>query len=141
MAYDFAGSWDSLSGHQSNLLPHPHHPTRTPFNTHQAIHHYKSQGVRPAKIVLGMPLYGRAFQNTDGLGNPYSGVGPGTWEGGVYDFKVLPLAGAEEKYDEEAGASYSYDAAKRELISYDTVGMARRKGEWVREEGLGGAMW
>jgi chitinase len=141
MAYDFAGSWDSTSGHQANIFPSRQNPTSTPFNTHQAVEHYKSQGIAPSKIVLGMPLYGRGFENTDGLGKPYSGIGQGSWEAGAWDYKVLPLAGAQEKYDEEAKASYSYDAQKRELITYDTVSMAKEKAEWVKREGLGGAMW
>ncbi|KAH8590901.1 glycoside hydrolase family 18 protein [Bisporella sp. PMI_857] len=140
MAYDYAGSWDNKVGHQANLLPSKNSDS-TPFNTANAVAHYKRNGVNGKKIVLGMPLYGRAFENTDGLGKPYQGVGQGTWEAGVYDYKVLPLAGAEEKYDAEAGASYSYDPVKRQLITYDTVDMARRKTEWLKKENLGGAMW
>lgn len=35
-----------------------------------------------------MPLYGRSFENTKGLGQPFQGVGPE--EGGMYSYKVLP---------------------------------------------------
>lgn len=141
MAYDYAGSWDLTAGHQANLRHSGQNSQCTPFNTQQAVEHYRKQGVNEHKIVLGMPLYGRAFENTDGLGKPYQGVGEGTWEGGVYDFKALPLAGAHEEYDEDAVASYSYDPVKRQLITYDTVGMAKRKAEWIKRENLGGAMW
>ncbi|EHA53365.1 hypothetical protein MCOR27_000822 [Pyricularia oryzae] len=141
MAYDYAGSWDQTAGHQANLFPSHGNPTSTPFSTDAAIAHYASQGVALDKIVMGMPIYGRAFENTDGPGAPFQGVGQGTWEQGVYDFKALPLPGAEERFDEEAGATYSYDPATRHMVTYDTVPLARRKAEFIRERGLGGAMW
>lgn len=152
MAYDYAGSWDRVAGHQANL--HACHGPKaacTPFSTDAAVEGYTSGGgchghqsgggVHPSKIVLGMPLYGRAFENTEGLGKPYSGVGQGSWEQGVYDYKALPLPGHEERLDHEAGASYSYGGANRMLVSYDTPEMAARKARWIREKGLGGAMW
>ncbi len=141
MAYDYAGSWDQTTGHQANLYPSRCNSIATPFNTAQAIEHYKRQGVVANKIVLGMPLYGRAFESTDGIGKPYSGVGQGSWENGCWDYKALPLPGAEEKYDEEAKATYSYDPAKRHLVTYDNVAMAREKAEWIKAHDLGGGMW
>jgi len=59
----------------------------------------------------------------------------------VHDFKKLPLAGAQEFYDEDAAATYCYDSTKRVLVTYDTVEMARNKAEWIKREGLGGSMW
>ena len=154
MAYDYAGSWDSVVGHQANLHAcHGANAASTPFSTDAAVeayttsphhhgHHGSSNGgVHPSKIILGMPLYGRAFENTDGLGKPYQGVGQGSWEQGVYDYKALPLPGHEERLDHEAGASYSYGGANRTLVSYDTPEMAARKAAWIREKGLGGGMW
>lgn len=113
----------------------------TPYSTANAVRHYKSQGIHPSKIVLGMPLYGRAFAGTDGPGKPFSGTGEGSWETGVWDFKALPQQGAEELSDSEAGASWSYDPNKRLMVSYDTPEMARAKVEWIEKEELGGAMW
>nr|ABV55545.1 endochitinase [Arcopilus cupreus] len=145
MAYDYSGSWDSLSGHQANLFPcthHPNGPRSTPFSTDAAIQHYTTAGgIPPSKIVLGMPLYGRAFQNTDGPGKPYSGIGEGTWENGVHDYKKLPLEGSEVRVDDDAVASYCYHPGKRTLVSYDTVDVARRKAEYIKQRGLGGGMW
>lgn len=141
MAYDYAGSWDSKAGHQANLFHSTRNPASTPFNTVQAVEHYKSQGVAASKIVLGMPLYGRAFENTTGPGQPYSGIGEGSWEAGAWDYKALPKDGAKEIEDHEAGASYSYDEGKKVMISYDTKSMVRNKAQWIKDNGLGGSMW
>ena len=142
MAYDYAGSWDSVAGHQANLYPCQEHGGRcTPFSTAQAVDYYVSRGVAPGKIVMGMPLYGRAFENTDGPGCSFSGVGEGTWENGVHDYKKLPLEGATVHEECGAGATYCYHPGRKVLVTYDTVPMARRKAEFIKERGLGGGMW
>ncbi|KAF2011760.1 glycoside hydrolase family 18 protein [Aaosphaeria arxii CBS 175.79] len=141
MGYDFAGSWDKTSGHQANLYASSSCPSCTPFNIDSVITDYTADGIPSDKIVLGMPLYGRAFTNTKGLGQPYEGVGEGSWEKGIWDFKALPKDGAQEMYDEESGASYSYDEGTQTLISYDTADMARKKVDYIKNKGLGGAMW
>jgi chitinase len=89
MAYDFAGSWDATSGHQANLYPSASNVNSTPFSTDAAVQYYLQQGVKPAKLLLGLPLYGRAFTQTTGPGEPFSGVGSGSWENGVWDYKVI----------------------------------------------------
>ncbi|KAF5659559.1 chitinase 1 [Fusarium heterosporum] len=141
MAYDYAGSWSTVSGHQANKYVNTKIPGATPFNTDQAIKAYINGGVPSKKMVLGMPIYGRAFEATAGLGQPYSGVGSGSWENGIWDYKVLPKAGASLVYDSDAQASYSYDAATKELISFDTPGMVKNKVLYVKDKSLGGSMF
>ncbi|KAK3318198.1 glycoside hydrolase superfamily [Apodospora peruviana] len=141
MAYDYAGSWDSTAGHQANLYPNVQNPAATPFSTERAVNDYMAAGVPASKITLGMPIYGRAFEQTNGLGQPYSGIGGGSWENGIWDYKALPKAGAQVRYDDVSGATYSYDPASKELISFDTVEMIQRKVAYLKQRGLGGSMF
>ncbi|KAI4259968.1 MAG: hypothetical protein L6R42_004276 [Xanthoria sp. 1 TBL-2021] len=141
MAYDYAGSWDATSGHQANLYPSKENPTSTPFSTDAAIKYYTSHGVKASKIVLGMPLYGRTFLATDGPGKKYSEIGEGSYEKGIWDFKALPKDGAKEMIDKTIGASWSYDAGKKIMVTYDTKEMVQQKVEYIKKEGLGGGMW
>lgn len=141
MAYDYAGSWDQVSGHQANLKPDNKNPASTPFSTKAAADFYLKSGVRPDKLVLGMPLYGRAFENTGGPGMPFQGVGEGSWEHGVHDYKKLPLPGSQVKYDDDIGASWCYSPEQKKLVTYDTPEMAEKKVEYITNKGLGGAMW
>lgn len=139
MAYDYAGSWESVAAHQANLFPSRKDPKTTPFSTEAAVQHYLSQRVAASKLVIGCPLYGRAFAETKGLGHPFSGTGEGSWEQGVWDFRALPRGKVEE--DKETVASWCYDKSTKTLVSYDSEWVAKRKAEWVKEEHLGGVMW
>jgi chitinase len=131
MAYDYSGNWSSFASNQANLFSSEINPTSTPFDTEKAINYYISQNISTSKIVLGMPLYGRSFELTEGLGLPFDGVGPGSWEAGAYDFKVLPLDGALEYYDNITESSFSYDGIKKELISYDNIASVEKKAAWI----------
>ncbi|KAI1177108.1 endochitinase [Nemania sp. FL0916] len=140
LAYDYAGSWDTTAGHQANLYPDANNPLNTPFSTDAAIKAYIAAGVPANKITLGLPLYGRSFESTAGLGKAYTGVGSGSWESGIWDYKVLPRSGTEI-YDSVAGATYSYDSASKELISYDNADMIKRKASYIQSKGLAGSMF
>lgn len=129
-----AGSWDSIANHQANVFGGP-------ISASEAINWYISQGVARPKIIMGIPLYGRSFMHTEGPGTPFSGIGPGSWEQGVYDYRVLPLPNSYMHRDEKALASWSFDYQKKEMISFDSEEVGRWKGEWIRGEGLGGSMF
>jgi len=90
---------------------------------------------------MGMPLYGRAFASTQGPGTPFSGTGEGSWEQGVWDYKVLPQPGSQVHYDQEICASWSYNPSTQVMVSFDTPEVVHQKANFVRDNGLGGGMW
>ncbi|KAH9849684.1 glycoside hydrolase superfamily [Lenzites betulinus] len=137
MAYDYAGSWLTWADNQANL----YYGQRTNVSTDKAVKWYLANGATANKINMGIPLYGRAFENTNGIGSSYSGIGPGTIEAGVYSYKALPLAGAQVIENMTDVTSYSYDSTKRELVSYDTPHIASIKAQYVRDKGLAGSMF
>ncbi|KAH6608791.1 glycosylhydrolase family 18-2 [Trichoderma cornu-damae] len=141
MAYDYSGSWDDTSGDQANVYPNKELPSSTKFNTNKAIDDYIAHGIDSRKIVLGLPLYGRSFLNTDGLGQPYSGLGQGSTEQGVWLYRDLPRPGSTVHTDRKTISSYSYDPLTRELVSYDNAETARLKAEYLMTRNLGGAVF
>lgn len=135
MAYDFAGDWDAKTGPQSNLYGGP-------LNVDQTVTDFEAAGVPSKKLVMGMPLYGRGFSNTDAKpGSSYRGVPDGSWDKGSFDYKDLPRKGAEEFLDEKNGASWSYDENTREFVTYDSPAVAQIKCDYIKERQLGGAMF
>ena len=133
---------------------------RTNVSTDKAIKYYLANGATASKINMGIPLYGRAFEDTTGLGEPYNGVsataslhlhnhvanlymqvGPGTFEAGVYSYNVLPIAGATVYENTTDVSSYSFDASSGELVSYDTPDIVTLKAKYVLANGLAGSMF
>lgn len=148
MAVDYAGaSFSKKTGYLDNLYRDKKNPASTPFDTQSGIHYYLHEGKVPgSKIVIQNPLYGSAFNNTNGIGQPFKDAGtlgslgtPGTWF-----IKDLPPPEFNLKVTSNpaVGGSYSYDKAKKYLIAHDTPDVVRQKVEYVKEKKLAGtAFW
>ncbi|EIW83398.1 glycoside hydrolase family 18 protein [Coniophora puteana RWD-64-598 SS2] len=138
MAYDFAGaSWSNVADHQANLKGEQ-------LSGEAAINWYSRQGVPLSKMVLGLPLYGRSFANTNGHGQPHNGLpesSRSSWEQGVYDYRALPIQGGHMHEDLRKGASWSFDPRLKEFVTFDNGNIARMKGEYTKERGLAGSMF
>lgn len=141
MAYDYAGKWDSTTGHQANLYPDPSNPLSTKYSTIRAVKDYIKAGIPPHKISLGLPLYGRSFAETTGVGTPFTGTGTPPEDEGTIPYNKLPLGGSKVSLDPRTGSAWSYDEATRQLVSHDTVESSKLKAAFVRREKLGGAFF
>ncbi|KAB5593793.1 Endochitinase 1 [Ceratobasidium theobromae] len=133
IAYDYGGPWSPVVDYLDNVKGGV-----SGVSTEATARWYVENGADVQKIVIGAPLYGRGFENTDGMFKPFNGVGPGTWDAGQYDYKALPFPNATVHDDLEAIASYSYDPAKRQLITYDTPAIATLKAIWTITQGYRG---
>ncbi|OHW89580.1 chitinase 1 [Colletotrichum incanum] len=142
MAFDFAGSWENTTGHQANVYRSRSKPLSTKASIERAVEDCINGGVAPWKINLGMPLYGRAFSNTHGLGKPYHGQPNGSLDQpGIWLYKDLPRPGANVYWDNAAKATYSYNNFTRQLVSFDDMKNAKYKQGYIKKKGLGGAMF
>jgi chitinase len=156
MTYDMAGPWDSKTGHNAGLYANPSAPHPL-LNVDTSVRTYLSNGVPPEKIVLGLPFYGRGFDNTGttdhGLFQPFSGAASeSSWgEAGMFDFKDLHdgtcghryinHGGYTRYYDEISGVPYLYNPTSNVFISYDDEQSIALKAAYVRDQNLAGVMY
>lgn len=143
MAYDFAGaSWSTTVQYHSNLYPASAALTATSVSG--IVDAYIGLSIPADKIVLGLPLYGRTFQGSFGPGTAHSSARPlmpDQFEAGSYDLKVLPRPGTKEQFDQQAGSAWCYNPSTGETVTYDNAQSVAMKAQFIRDRGLGGAMW
>ena len=147
MTYDFHGTWEKTTGHQSAFTGDP-----IGYDVKTAVNLYLAAGVPANKIVMGAPLYTRGWSGVvDGGDGGYaegaSGSAPGTFEAGVYDYKDLlrqvqdPASGWKLYWDDTAQAAYVYNASKGLFSSFETPTSIAQKAQWAEDIGLGGMMF
>ena len=147
MSYDFHGTWETTTGHQSAFTG-----DAAGYDIQTAVKAYLAAGVPAAKVILGAPLYTRAWSGVaDGGDGGYletsSAAAAGTFEKGVYDYKDLVAqmqtsAGSWKLYwDDTAQAAYVYDAAGDTFSSFETRASIAQKSDWAERLGLGGMMF
>jgi chitinase len=142
--YDLHGAWENTTNHQANLFSAPGDPSPVTFSVDTAIQEYLNRGAPADKLVVGVPYYGRGWTgvsagpNGDGLFQSSSGAAPGTWEAGYDDYKVVKNKSGTRHRDTSTGALWLYDG--NEFWTYDDPVLLQQKMNYVKNNGLGGAM-
>ena len=147
MTYDFHGTWESTTGHLAGFTG-----DTVGYDIQTAVRAYLQAGVPAAKIVLGAPLYTRAWSGVaDGGDGGYAeaarGAAPGSFEAGNYDYKDLlaklqdPAAGWKLYWDDTAQAAYLYNGREGIFSSFETPTSIALKSDWADSMGLGGMMF
>lgn len=137
MSYDFAGSWSLSTWHMANL-----YPSTNGYSIDQTVKGLLQMGLPKDKLVIGSPMYGRGYANTNGLGQSFNGVPcDGLIECGIYDYKQIPPSGFIQYFDQAAKAAYSYNPTTKVLISHDNPLSSSYKLNYIQNLGLKGVMF
>ena len=144
--YDFHGTWEPTTNHQSNLFTSPSDPSSPRYSSDAVVNEYRSRHAPARKIVLGVPFYSRGWTGVgsanNGLYQPATGAAPGTWEPGVDDYKVakqLLGSGFARYEDAAAGAAWLSDGTS--FWTFDDPPVMAAKAAYARRHGLGGIMF
>lgn len=144
MTYDLYGSWSETTGLNAPLYTLPSDPQG--LSVDSGVKQHLDQGVPAAKLALGVPFYGRAWQGVpadlDGLFQPFEGMLPGLPSGSMrYDQAAALLGGSFTRHWEETGrVPWLYDPAARVMVTYDDPQSVGEKAAYARARGLGGVM-
>lgn len=112
---------------------------------------------------------GGAFADTDGPGTNFTSATCGSWEAGVYDYKVLSFSFLSLSFsfallcrsnlpppfraivnnatfglvhhDDTIVASWAYNPDTRYMVSFDDTFPVVKKAEYINAQRMGGAMW
>ena len=164
MAYDYAGTWNDYTAHQSPLYDSTLNEETGPYLTvgdstdiyllgEKNVNNpsgFNDTGFSSEKLILGLPYYGRGWV-TDKGDTPYQYLGAklpsnGTWESGVIDFKALKSTILSNRdswtllYDPVAVATTAYGKYKGQnaIWSYDDERVICKKMAFAKEKNLGG---
>ena len=155
MTYDYHGSWENTTNHQAPLYADPSRAAGIDgkYNISYTVDLYLKDGIDPAKLNLGAPLYGRTWAGVgpanNGLYQPSTGAGSGTWEKGVIDFFDLAnkLKNQPDVYklywDEAAQVPYVYAPSIEGgwFSTFENKQSLGKKIDLIMEKGLGGMMF
>lgn len=139
MAYDFSGPWTDTSGHHAQLVARKDSSSlaANAISGAGAVAYLTSNGVPAAKIVLGIPVYGRFFPGAGSAGRAYNK--PISEEKATIEYNKLPQSGALEWVDKALNAAYS--VGNDGFVSYDNKATVTAKGKWARSHGLAGLFY
>ncbi len=142
MCYDYYNGWHYQTGHQGNLYK----SDKEKFggnSGNEAIERHIKAGVPADKLILGIPFYGRKWQGVTptnyGL---YQNAKTGSTIIATWQIKEEITSGKFKKlYDDTAKASYLWNATDSIFISWETPKEIKLKSNYIKEKGLGGAMF
>jgi len=146
MTYDFH-SGSKIAHFNAPLYTASGDPTPS-YTVDSTVQRYIAARVPRAKIVVGVPFYGRVYGGVgpanDGLFQPAPGPVPDEWRSGT-DYRSIvrrdpESLGFRRVMHPEARVPFLFNAMTGTWITYDDTESVAEKAAYVRSHGLGGVM-
>ncbi|XP_060794061.1 acidic mammalian chitinase-like isoform X2 [Neoarius graeffei] len=146
MTYDFHGSWESITGHNSPLYQWSQETGNGIYlNTNYSVTYWKDQGAPVEKLRMGFATYGRTFQlssTASGLGAPTSGpasAGTYTKQAGFWSYYEICsfLQGTSIQWIQDQKVPYGTKSDW--WVGFDTKESFNIKVTYLKDNKLGGA--
>ena len=141
MTYDIHGSWEPLTGLNAPLYRDPDSGFYFEWSVQDAVQTYINNGVPANKIVMGVPFYGRVY-------NQVNNVDSGLYQSFTGGGSAKSYAELEANYINKNGFIRYWEPNSKvpwlfngsQFISYDDVESMGYKTSFIKLMGLGGAM-
>ncbi len=142
MTYDFYHGWHFQTGHHANLAD----SEKELFNGNSgmaSIERHMKAGVPAEKLVMGIPFYGRMWEKViPGNNGLYQSAKSSGMIVAYHEInKKLKTGKFEQFWDESANAPYLWNESDSIFISWETSKSIEIKSAYVKQKGLGGAMF
>jgi chitinase len=102
---------------------------------------FLEEGVPRDTLVVGMPFYGRGFTGVPGTNHGLYQSFTGTVSANYHTIVSDYLPTYQRHWHEEAEVPWLYHPGSGTMLSYDDPESIGRKAGYIKEQGLGGAMF
>jgi chitinase len=143
MTYDYyEAASDPTTGHHAPLFANPADPKKA--SSDESVRAFEKAGVPAAKILLGVPFYGREWgevpDRNHGLFQPGKPI-PGAYAPFSAIDSTMLGQGFTRFWDDKAQVPYLYNTERRIFVSYEDPESLKAKCSYVRSRKLGGVMF
>ena len=138
MGYDLHGPWDAYADFNAPLYAPSGTSPQGRSSIADSVQAYLDKGVPAEKIVLGMPLYGYAYQGVSSRNNGLHSAYTSARSVSYRTLKKSYLSNAAYRQLRHEEAQVPYLSGSRTFVSYDDAVSLAAKASLARSLGLGG---
>jgi len=142
MSYDYyVPSWDKTTGHHAPLFTNSADPKK--ISADRTVQEYENAGVPPGKLVLGVPFYGKSWNQVPDSNHGLFQAGKEAPNAYLPYSALISLenSGYVRYWDAQSSAPYLYNQTTQTFISYDDPESLKKKCEYVLDHKLAGVMF